>query len=61
MSESPQATMQWRTSTHSNAQGCCVEVGTGPAVIAVRDSKDPDGPMLIFSPAAWRTFLAALH
>jgi hypothetical protein len=28
---------------------------TGPAV-AVRDSKDPDGPVLAFSPAAWHAF-----
>jgi hypothetical protein len=61
MSDKPQATARWRKSTHSNAQGCCVEVGVRRSVIAVRDSKDADGPMLTFSPTTWRAFLAALY
>ena len=32
-----------------------------PAAIAVRDSKDPDGPRLIFTPAAWAAFTAAIR
>jgi hypothetical protein len=31
--------------------------GQGERVIAVRDSKDPDGPKLFFSVSAWREFL----
>jgi hypothetical protein len=31
--------------------------GQGERVIAVRDSKDPDGPKLFFSVSAWRDFL----
>ena len=50
----------WRKSTHSNNGGDCVEVaGTGPAV-AVRDSKDPAGAALAFTPAQWRIFTAKL-
>jgi hypothetical protein len=50
----------WRKSTHSNNGGDCVEVaGTGPAV-AVRDSKDPAGPALGFTPGQWHTFTARL-
>jgi hypothetical protein len=30
-------------------------------VVAVRDSKDPAGPALTFTPAAWRTFTARLR
>ncbi|MBB4774693.1 hypothetical protein F4557_003111 [Actinomadura catellatispora] len=26
------------------------------AAVAVRDSKDPDGPKLVFGPGAWQTF-----
>jgi hypothetical protein len=37
-----------------------VEVATVDQVIAVRDSKDPDGPRLRFSPAAWNTFTAGI-
>jgi len=51
----------WRKSTHSNAMGNCVEAGNGPGVVAVRDSKNPDGPVLAFTPDAWRSFLDAVR
>ena len=52
----------WQKSSFSGANGGnCVEVAAGePGVVAVRDSKDPDGPALIFSPADWSAFLASL-
>ena len=50
----------WRKSRRSAANGACLEVGTGPAVVAVRDSKDPDGAVLAFSAAAWERFTAAV-
>jgi len=31
-----------------------------PAVVPVRDSKDPEGPALVFSVGAWSTFVSAL-
>ncbi|MEU1843802.1 DUF397 domain-containing protein [Micromonospora sediminicola] len=47
----------WRTSTRSG-QSECVEVADNlVGVIGVRDSKDPTGPVLTFSPAAWRAFV----
>ncbi|MCM0678838.1 DUF397 domain-containing protein [Micromonospora phytophila] len=40
--------------------GACVEVADNlPGVVAVRDSKDPTGPVLAFTPTSWRTFVAA--
>ncbi|WP_433528980.1 DUF397 domain-containing protein [Micromonospora sp. CA-263727] len=50
---------RWRKSTRSNSSaGDCVEVADNLAgVVAVRDSKDPAGPVLAFDPAAWRSFL----
>jgi len=45
--------MNWRKSTYSRALGNCVEVGTGRALVAVRDSQDPDGPVIDVSPKAW--------
>lgn len=51
----------WRKSAYSNNGGNCVEVARNlPGVVAVRDSKDPDGPALIFTPADWETFTAAV-
>lgn len=49
----------WRKSRRSNGQAECVEVArTRPGIIAVRDSKNPDGPQLAFGPAQWRAFAA---
>ncbi|MEV0808567.1 DUF397 domain-containing protein [Micromonospora sp. NPDC050200] len=53
------ATATWRKSTYSGDQGACVELATVPDLIAVRDSKDPAGPVLLFPPAAWATFTTA--
>lgn len=48
----------WRKSTYSNNGGACVEVATNlPGIVAVRDSKDPAGPALIFSTDSWHAFI----
>ena len=48
---------QWRKSTYSNNGGSCVEVARGTQdVVAVRDSKDPHGPKLAFTPEQWEAF-----
>ena len=48
----------WRTSSHSANDGNCVEVaGALPPAVAVRDSKDPDGPKLTFTPGEWTAFV----
>lgn len=51
-------TVHWRKSSYSGNNGDCVEVNLAADAVAVRDSKDPSGPALTFSPAAFRAFLA---
>jgi hypothetical protein len=50
----------WRKSSLSgNNGGNCVEVATNlSGLVAVRDSKDPGGPCLVFTPAEWAAFTA---
>ncbi|MBV9854399.1 MAG: DUF397 domain-containing protein [Streptosporangiaceae bacterium] len=51
----------WRKSSYSgNNGGACIEVGTADGAIAVRDSKDPDGPRLAFGREAWQAFTATV-
>ncbi len=52
----------WKKSSLSgNGGGNCVEVATNlPGLIAVRDSKNPSGPALTFTPAEWDAFLGGV-
>lgn len=48
------------TSSKSGSQGSCVEVAIRADVVGVRDSKDRPGPMHVFAPARWATFIGGV-
>ena len=47
----------WRKAKSSMGNGACVELAPVNGMVAVRDSKDPDGPMLRYTAAEWNAFL----
>ncbi|MEU9048648.1 MULTISPECIES: DUF397 domain-containing protein [unclassified Kitasatospora] len=52
----------WRKSSYSGSGGQCVEVADGfTGAMPVRDSKDPNGPALLFSATAWQSFVTAVR
>jgi Domain of unknown function (DUF397) len=62
MSASPdRSQLHWYKSSRSAGNGNCVEVAELPSALAVRDSKDPEGPVLTFRAESWRLFVAAVR
>jgi hypothetical protein len=55
----PLGPLTWRKSSYSGDQGGdCVEIAEAPtSTIAIRDSKNPAGPILTLDPAAFTTFV----
>lgn len=58
MMASDLTTARWRKSSRSTNTSNCVEVAYAQDAVAVRDSKDPDGPALAVPSAEWGAFLA---
>ena len=51
----------WRKSRRSQQSGACVEVARNlPGIVAVRDSKHRDGPVLTFALPEWRSFISGI-
>ncbi len=59
MNASELGAVTWCKSTRSGANGNCVEVAQLPNAVAVRDSKHPTGPALVFAPDEWVAFISA--
>ncbi|NEA25819.1 DUF397 domain-containing protein [Actinomadura bangladeshensis] len=56
------AEAEWRISSHSGSgNDTCVEVALNiPGVVGVRDSVDPEGPVLVVSRSAWRALTSRI-
>ncbi|MER6124868.1 DUF397 domain-containing protein [Streptomyces sp. NPDC001795] len=57
--------VRWLRSSRSTGMNNCVETarpdtGRWSGLVAVRDSKNVNGPALVFAPDAWEDFLAGL-
>lgn len=61
MGKEQQAAPDWRKSSRSQGGANCVEVATSSEAVAMRDSKDPDGPKLTFEAQSWRDFVAGIR
>jgi hypothetical protein len=57
LTNSERMSLTWRKAQLSTNNGACVEVASVPGKIAVRDSKDPSGPILVYAPEEWSDFL----
>ena len=57
------STARWRKSSYSNGSGGeCIEVADGvTGVVPVRDSKVPNGPLLLLPASAWSPFISSLR
>lgn len=52
----------WTKSSYSGGNGACVEVKSPEVrLVAVRDSKAPEGPSISFVPASWNAFVREMH
>jgi hypothetical protein len=49
--------LAWRKATKSGSAGCVEVAPLADGGVAVRDSKDPDGPILRYTPVEWDAFL----
>jgi len=62
MTEVDLSRAEWRKSSYSSQSGNCVEVARNlPELVAVRDSKEPDGAKLVVSRETWQGFLQGLR
>lgn len=57
LSKAQRSTLTWQTANASGVNGACVEVAPAGDAVAVRHSKDPDGPVLMYTAAEWAAFL----
>lgn len=57
MSQDELLRLEWRKAKRSMSNGNCTEVAFNADFVAVRDSKDPQGPVQRYSAGSWRIFV----
>jgi len=57
LSDGEIAALSWIKAKASSHNGACVEIAAARGNIAIRDSKDPAGPVLLYTPAEFAAFL----
>ena len=57
LSEAERQSLAWLKAQCSTNNGQCVEIASTSDKVAIRDSKDPDGPILVYTPGEFRAFL----
>lgn len=57
LSEAERTGLAWLKAQASSHNGQCVQIASTAGKIAIRDSKDPDGPILVYTPAEFKAFL----
>ena len=62
MTEIDLSRAEWQKSSYSGQSGNCVEVARNlPGLVAVRDSRQPDGAKLVVSQETWRAFISTIR
>jgi hypothetical protein len=57
VSDAERAGLVWKKASASTSYGQCVELAAAAGGVAMRDSKDPDGPILLYARAEFNAFL----
>jgi hypothetical protein len=57
VSDAERVNLVWTKARASSFQGQCVQLASAAAGVAMRDSKDPDGPILLYSRAEFQAFI----
>ena len=57
LSRSDRRNLAWYKASSSTVNGQCVEIASVAGKIAIRDSKNPKGPVLLYTPAEFSSFL----
>jgi hypothetical protein len=61
VSKNNMLSVNWRKATYSNGEGSCIEAGSMPGLVLVRDTTQHGcGPVLRVTPADWNQFMASI-